>query len=95
VQDFLHWVLLMRALGGKTRDRPWASVAEEVGMHPDSLGRLARQLTGFSLRDLDSGRQATVADLFHTRVLGQVLAGEPDKLMFIGQNAVEREPSEG
>ncbi|HEY0021561.1 MAG TPA: hypothetical protein VGB24_01595 [Longimicrobium sp.] len=95
VQDFLHWVLLMRALGGKTRDRSWASVAEEVGMHPDSLGRLARQLTGLGLRDLDTGRQATVADLFRTRVLGQVLAGEPDKLMFIGQNAVERERGNG
>lgn len=95
LQDFLHWVLLMRALGGKTRDRSWATVAEEVGMHPDTLGRLARQLAGLGLRELDAGRQATVADLFRTRVLGQVLGGESDKLMFIGQNAVERKRADG
>ena len=73
LQDFLHWVLLLRAAQSKTENRPWAEVAEELGIHPHTLGRLARQLTGTSLRKLSS-RTYTVPQAFETRVMSQVLA---------------------
>jgi hypothetical protein len=62
LQDFLHWVLLLRATSRKTPDRSWGDVADEIGVHPHTLGRLSRQLAGLSLRDLAGGGQR---DLFH------------------------------
>jgi transcriptional regulator GlxA family with amidase domain len=76
LQDFLHWVLLLRAAHRKTASRPWAEVAEEIGIHPHTLGRLARQLTGSSLRELSSRAHLTLAQAFETRVLPKVL--DPD-----------------
>ncbi|HYH78388.1 MAG TPA: hypothetical protein VEX86_01280 [Longimicrobium sp.] len=79
LQDFLHWVLLLRATHRKTANRPWADVAEEIGVHPHTLGRLARQLTGSSLRELSTHGHGTLAEAFEAKVLAQVLepaAGE-------------------
>lgn len=75
LQDFLHWVLLVRAAHRKTASRPWAEVAEEIGIHPHTLGRLARQLTGSSLRELSGRAHATLTHTFETRILPQVLDG--------------------
>lgn len=88
LQDFLHWLVLLRATGRKTASRSWAAVAQEVGVHPDTLSRLAQQLTGCPLRDLCAGGQGAVASQFEKNVLS-CLAGEgPDKLPAIGQSAV-------
>lgn len=76
LQDFLHWVLLLRATHRKTASRPWADVADEIGIHPHTLGRLARQLTGSSLRELSMHGHGTLAHAFETRVLPQVLEPE-------------------
>jgi len=73
LQDFLHWVLLLRAAQRKTASRPWSEVAEEIGIHPHTLGRLARQLTGSSLRELSPRAHVTLAQTFETRILPQVL----------------------
>ncbi|HET7461572.1 MAG TPA: hypothetical protein VFJ82_09995 [Longimicrobium sp.] len=77
LQDFLHWVLLLRAAHGKTEDRSWSEMAEELGIHPHTLGRLARQLTGRTLRELSSRAHITLPQAFETRVLPQVLKPEP------------------
>lgn len=69
LEDYLHWLLLLRATARKTPDRSWGDVAEEIGVHPHTLGRLARQLAGHSLRDLAAGGQATVAERFEETVL--------------------------
>jgi len=73
LEDFLHWVLLLRAAQRKTDSRPWAAVAEELGIHPHTLGRLVRQLTGSSLRELSTRAEVTLPQVFETRVLPLVL----------------------
>lgn len=75
LQDFLHWLLLLRATSGKGAGRPWAEVADEVGVHPHTLGRLARQLTGHTLRELSSGGAALVRARFEAEVLPYLLGG--------------------
>lgn len=77
LQDFLHWVLLLRALARKTPDRTWASVASEVGVHGHTLQRFARHLAGGTLPTLEEDG-AGAASLFRERVLRLLLA--PDVL---------------
>lgn len=88
LQDFLHWLVLMRATGRKTASRSWAAVAEDVGVHPDTLGRLAQQLTGCPLRDLCAGGQGAVASQFEKNVLSCLPRSAMDKHPEIGQSAV-------
>lgn len=78
LQDFLHWVLLLRALARKTPDRTWASVAGEVGVHGHTLRRFARHLAGRTLPALEEEGGAEAAALFRDRVLRLLLS--PDVL---------------
>lgn len=73
LQDFLHWLLLLRATQRKTAARAWADVADEIGIHPHTLGRLARQLTGSSLRDLAVRGHAALEQRFQADVVALVL----------------------
>jgi AraC-like DNA-binding protein len=73
LQDFVHWLLLLRATHRKTAELSWAEVADDVGIHPHTLSRLARQLTGCSLRDLAACGHATMARRFENEVLSKVL----------------------
>jgi hypothetical protein len=77
LQDFLHWVLLLRALARKTPDRTWASVADEVGVHGHTLRRFSQHLAGRTLPALEEGG-AEAAALFRERVLRLLLL--PDAL---------------
>lgn len=80
LQDFLHWVLLLRALATKTSGCTWASAAGEVGVHPHTLSRFARRLTGRTLPSLGAD-DAGAAALFRERVLALFLHPETlDKL---------------
>jgi AraC-like DNA-binding protein len=73
LQDFIHWLLLLRATHRKAPGLAWAEVADEVGIHPHTLSRLARQLTGCSLRDLAAAGHASLARRFESEVLSVVL----------------------
>jgi transposase-like protein len=74
LQDFLHWLLLVRAVGMKVPGQSWAQVAEELGVHPHTLGRLARQLTGRTLRETcEKGDEVPL--LFRERVVDFLLNG--------------------
>lgn len=73
LQDVLHWLLLLRAATQKTPGRSWATVAEELGLHPQTLGRISQQLTGLSLRELAGRRQGEVVDQFEHDVVGVLL----------------------
>lgn len=75
LQDFLHWLLLLRALGRKTPERSWASVAEWLELSPQTLGRYARDLTGRTLPDLARSQDETVR-LFRERVVAFLVDGE-------------------
>jgi len=73
LQDFVHWLLLLRATHRKTAELAWADVADEIGIHPHTLSRLARQLTGCSLRDLAATGHAGLTRRFEAEVLTVVL----------------------
>jgi hypothetical protein len=74
LQDFLHWLLLLRAAGAKTPDRSWAEVAEDLGVHPQTLSRLSRHLAGAPLSEVAAGGQAAIAERFKATVLDPLLA---------------------
>jgi hypothetical protein len=75
LQDFLHWILLLRAVGRKTPERSWAAVAEELRMSPQTLWRYARDLTGRTLPELADAEEETMR-LFRGRVLAFLLDRE-------------------
>jgi hypothetical protein len=79
LQDFVHWTLLLRALGRKTPDRTWAAVAEDVGVHAHTLWRFARQLAGRTLPELAGEGQPELARRFREGVIAFIL-GEKESL---------------
>lgn len=83
LQDFLHWILLLRIVGRKTPGQSWAAVAEQVGVSAHSLARFARQLTGMKLQEV-AENQEEVVHLFHERVLNFVLKREPLDILGAG-----------
>jgi AraC-like DNA-binding protein len=81
LQDFVHWLLLLRALQRKRPSRAWALVADQVGVHPHTLSRLTRQLTGRTLRELAREGHPALLLHFETGVLAPLLdpGGSPDR----------------
>lgn len=77
LEDFLHWLLLLRATSLKTPGRSWAEVAEAVGVHPSTLWRQARQLTGLSLDDLARSPREQLAQRLRDRVFHALLGSQP------------------
>lgn len=63
LQDFLHWVLLLRALGEKSPMASWAHTAEKIGVHRDTLSRWANRHLGTSLGSLGESGTAQAAAL--------------------------------
>lgn len=77
LQDFLHWVLLLRAVGRKTPGESWADVAESVGVHAHTLWRFSKQLAGCTLPELAAGGHPVIVERFRDRVLDFLLKKEP------------------
>jgi hypothetical protein len=80
LQDFLHWLLLLRALRHKRAGTAWSRIADDIGVHPHTLSRLARQLTGHSLRGLAEQGHPAVLRHFETEVLPPLLAPRPREM---------------
>jgi hypothetical protein len=74
LQDVLHWFLILRAAGMKRPGIPWNQVAEALGMHAQTLGRLSRQLAGVSLTGLGGTQQGELVNRFERDVLGTLLS---------------------
>lgn len=83
LQDFLHWLLLLRAVGRKTPGQSWAAIAEQVGVSSHSLARFAKQLAGMTLQEV-AANQEEVVHLFRERVLDFVLKNEPLNILGTG-----------
>lgn len=82
LQDFIHWLLLLRALACKRPDQSWERVAVEVGVHPQSLGRWARRLARGSLPELAERGSQDVGRVFCSEVIVPILGGnQPDKMV--------------
>jgi AraC-like DNA-binding protein len=81
LQDFLHWLVLIRALGRKAPGRSWERVAAEVGVSHRTLRRMAQQLTARTLQQLEQQSPGAAAAEFRGRVVDPLLgAGGEDKL---------------
>ncbi|HEX8693921.1 MAG TPA: hypothetical protein VF746_15975 [Longimicrobium sp.] len=78
LEDFLHWQLLLRATALKEPALAWADVADRLGVHPHTVARLARQLTGRTLRELSACTEAGIAAEFERGFLPHLLGAEPD-----------------
>lgn len=82
LKGFLDWILLIRATSMKTDSRSWYEVADEVGIHPRTLRRVARRRVGESLREL----APTVGDgeacfaAFREEAMEPLLASPPNGL---------------
>lgn len=77
LKALLQWILLVRAVSLKTKDRSWASVARELEVSRHTLWRTARALTGRTLRELAEGGRAELREAF-TAYVTRVLSLRPE-----------------
>lgn len=73
LEDFLDWLLVLRAAGRKTADRGWRHVAESLGVHEHTIARLARHLAGVSLSELEFVDRQVLAERFIESMLRPLL----------------------
>lgn len=76
LKGFLDWIVLLRAASMKTENRSWHEVADEIGVHPRTLRRVAQRRTGESLRDLSpvQGGGETFFTAFRDEAIEPLLA---------------------
>jgi hypothetical protein len=75
LEDFLDWLVLIRASAEHALGRSWPVVAVELGVHEHTLARMATRLVGVSLRELGSVSQSELSERFTARVLHPLLGG--------------------
>ena len=81
LQDFLHWLLVLRAFGRKTPDRSWSRVASDIGVHSATLARYVRQLAGAGLNEMTDADTMRLAEEFREKWIELLAApGALDKL---------------
>lgn len=73
LQDFVHWILLIRAAAVRSTGRRWSAVAHDLGVHEHTIARLARSLADMNLRELEAGGPAEVTQRFERRVVATLL----------------------
>jgi len=71
--DFVGWLLITHAVARKRVGRPWALVADELGVHEDTLARLAKRHAGLRLRQCDGSGYGAITQQFKARVLQPLL----------------------
>jgi hypothetical protein len=69
LQDLLDWIFLLRVAALKVPGRRWSTIAGQLDVHEHTIARIAKRLTGHTLRDLSVNGQAEVARLFSQRIL--------------------------
>jgi DNA-binding NarL/FixJ family response regulator len=73
LQDFVDWLLLVRAAVLRATGLRWAAVADDLGVHEHTIARTARRLAGRNLRELAAGGPTEVTRRFEARVLTALL----------------------
>ena len=68
LEDFLDWVLLLRAVEKRKSERSWEHVADELGLYGSALSRLARRTCGCTLRELTAGGEALALKRIYGRL---------------------------
>jgi hypothetical protein len=81
LEDVLDWLLLLSAVERKSPELKWADVAYDLGVHEHTVVRMARRLTGSTLRELESDGHVKLMEHFTARVLPSIVgpngAGRP------------------
>jgi hypothetical protein len=73
LQDFVHWILLIRATALRSTGRRWTAVADDLGVHEHTIARVAKGLAGMNLRQLAAGGPAEVTRRFERRAVAPLL----------------------
>lgn len=73
LEDFLDWLMILRAVGRRSPGRKWSAVAQELGMQERTLSRIVRRLLGSSLRDLNADGYTGVVTRFEEGALRWVV----------------------
>jgi hypothetical protein len=79
LQDFVHWILLIRATALRSTGRRWAAVADDMGIHEHTIARVAKGLAGMNLRELAAGGPAEVTRRFERRAVAPLLRRRRDR----------------
>ncbi|MDB4883472.1 MAG: hypothetical protein JWL95_2238 [Gemmatimonadetes bacterium] len=78
LEDALHWLVLLRAVGRKSPHQAWGVVAHELGVHHHTLSRLARRLASRRLSDLGASDLPDLTALFVRDVLRPLVGDNAD-----------------
>jgi hypothetical protein len=73
LEDFLDWLILLRAADGKRGRCAWAHVATSIEVHEHTIARIARRHLGMTLRDLAEIELKTLAEVFRAQALQPVI----------------------
>jgi hypothetical protein len=52
LQTVLDWILLLKAVATRSSGKSWKAAASDMSVHSDTLGSIAKKLTGKTLTDL-------------------------------------------
>ena len=77
LEDFIDWVLLLRAVEIKQPNRSWVDVASELRVHEDTLQRIARRFMESSLRHLAAETTTELLPRFQERFLRSLVGSDP------------------
>lgn len=72
---FLDWLLLLHGVARKQPGRKWERIADELGIHPHTLMRLAQRLAGATLRELATDGHVMLVRRFEERVVNAFVPG--------------------
>jgi AraC-like DNA-binding protein len=73
LQDFVHWILLIRAAALRSTGLRWTAVANDLGIHEHTIARVAKKLAGMNLREVEAGGPAEVTRRFEQRAVATLL----------------------
>lgn len=73
LEDFLDWLILLRAVGRRAPGRKWSAVAAELGVPERTLARTASRLLQQRLRELDCEHHECVVARFEADALAAVV----------------------
>jgi hypothetical protein len=74
LEDFVSWLVLLRAVERKRHDQKWSALATDCDVHLHTLRRLARKLAGCRLADLEGSGRRGLYERFQSQCVAAVTA---------------------
>jgi hypothetical protein len=76
LDQFLDWVLLLRAVPRKRKGQTWGTLAQGLSVSERTLSRTSRRILGLGLRDVDVHSFARIRASFEAVVMDRLLGAE-------------------